>query len=168
MTIINKVLLVCMLFGSVFACGVFTDAYILPKWLLSILSVVLSIPIFLTNGTRGIDRGFVSVIFSIIAVILTAMCFYAQVTCTRDAQNAPIATYDNVAGVAACLCPMLTYIVYGYGGKANVIKKVSVPLIIICVLSLKSRAGILASFFSLMLYIFLNRDSMGKMDSKTK
>ena len=164
----NKIIFTLFFFGSVFACGLFTDAYILPKWLFAIFLLSLFTPVFLFNGANGIDRKFVSLVFSFVAVILTAMCFYAQVMCKGDAQNAPIATYDNVAGVAACLCPMLAYIIYGFGGKANAVKKVSVPLILFCILSLKSRTGILASFLPLMLYIFLNRDSMKKMDNKKK
>ena len=157
-----------ILFGSVFAFGIFTDAYILPKWLFAILALSLFAPVFIFNGTNAINRRFVSTIFSVVALLLCAMCFFAQIMCIWDTQNSPIATYDNVAGVIACLCPLLVYIIYGTGERFDAMKKVSVSLILFCILSLKSRTGILASFLPLILYIFFNRGSIERVNSKTK
>lgn len=140
---------------AIFTCSsAMTDIYIVPKWLstLGLLAVIGIIEglLLLLNKPSKMN---VPLLFTMVALTCLSQAIYVimQVLgiiqrCSQDTMG----SFDNPAGLVACLCACVPYCFYLSNKTHNVILKflvaIIVAVIIIALFISESRTGILAGF----------------------
>ena len=154
-------LYILTVFSSIFAIGVFYDYYILGKRLFSTLFLCLLgivIPFCKFAKTKwNIDFQKINILFftGISTIISIVALFQIYVTKTWCTPNSPLVTFDNTAGVVACLIALLPYILYLACRQSRIIGGVIFLLITFVLLSVKSRSGGIALVVVSSFYMFV-------------
>lgn len=160
-----KLLITLLIVGSAYSTGYFFDSYIFPKWYISI-NIFLVIISALLIGKNKISIHnyfpFLRVLFTCIIIITDTYCLYDII---QSEIVDTIATYDNIAGVIACICPLLPYTIKTDENLKPQPTKTFILLIItniILFIILKNRTGILCISITLF-YFFYKKNRLSRV-----
>lgn len=156
-----KLFLFLLLTASVFSFGLFMDDYILAKWLFSAvfgICVLILLPYCTAkdNCKFAEFHKLFSCLMILILSVMTVLCIVnsiADYSCISEGRA--IASFDNAAGAASCMCIALPFALYYDNGKlTDVCRKIIVPLLAVAVCVLQSRTGILCIGVLLLFFYF--------------
>lgn len=167
MTILLNTLLFLLLFGSVFMFGLFTDEYILPKWLLSIVFSILFLISFpfcrFKRKNMALLQNTINNALTVIIALLLVLCVGAFFINGYHFCESPFATFDNTAGVASCFCIALPFLLFSKP-ESYTVKKILLPLTGAVLCLLRSKTGILCFLVITAIYYLHCRKDWEKGD----
>lgn len=152
-----------MVTSSIFTYGIFTDEYIIAKWLS--LCALLCLYVLVIIFCKKVDYKQHAECFiatSILSsIVLCTICIW-QSTIEDYTYYDATGTFDNVAGVIACVCPIFPFGLY-YVKDKKLLTVLYVGITVAAILLLHSRTAFISITISFMVFEMTNREILRGM-----
>lgn len=154
-----------MVTSSIFAYGIFTDEYIIAKWLG--LCVLLCLYVLAIIFRRKVDYKQHAECFiatsTLSSIVLCTICIW-QSTIEDYTYYDATGTFDNVAGVIACVCPIFPLGLY-YVKDKKLLTVLYVGITVATILLLHSRTAFISITITFIFFELKNRKILGQKRS---
>lgn len=170
--IVNTILITLTLCASIFCKSeLFTDRYILPKWIISgiliFITINYNIIFYYKNKLKNIFR--YDLIVKIIIAAYSIESIYGILQGLNIVENKSkigiIGTFDNPAGFSCCICICFPFLIYTFKNKSKAYKYISIIILAISAFAIilsKYRTGEI-TFIITLYYIILKEIDNSKI-----